>query len=200
MLAASGRHAFSDPRWVFELKWHGVRCLLIRQGRQVRMLSREGDDLARWFPEIPVAAARSGHDFVIDAELVVLDHFGRPALHHLRRRAAATTVRAIVKWAIAAPATLMAFDLLALGERDLRPLTLLQRKAQLHDLMMPDRRIQYVDHVEETGRDMFAAVEQLALEGIVAKRADSRYQRGRSRDWVEIQTQIGLKPEARRAD
>jgi bifunctional non-homologous end joining protein LigD len=193
-----GRQAFSDPRWVFELKWDGFRCLLIRRGREMRMLTRVGNDLGHCFPEVLLAAARLGPDFAIDGELVVLNHFGHPSFHHLRRRAVSTNLRTIVKSAIAAPATLMAFDLLAVGEHDLRSLTLLQRKAQLQDLLLRDRRLQYVDHVEETGEDMFAAVEQLGLEGIVAKRSDSRYQRGRSRDWIKVKTEIGLEREAHR--
>lgn len=198
MRPITGSEPFSEPDWVFELKWDGVRCLLTRRGRDVRMLTRAGNDLASAFPEILLAAGKVSPDFVIDGELVVLNHRGHPDFHQLQRRAVSASLRSVLKGAIARPATLMAFDLLAVGDRDVRSLPLVERKTRLCDLLPPDRGLQYVDHIEANGADMFCAVQQLGLEGVVGKRADSSYQRGRSRDWVQFKTPLTREREGTR--
>jgi bifunctional non-homologous end joining protein LigD len=83
-------------------------------------------------------------------------------------------------------ATLFAFDLLALGGHDLRPLPLRQRKALLREVLPRRGAIRYVDHVEREGLRLYDEVRKLDLEGMVAKRADAPYSAGRSPDWVKV--------------
>jgi bifunctional non-homologous end joining protein LigD len=82
-----------------------------------------------------------------------------------------------------------AFDLLSLNGKDLRSLPLIERKAQLRKLIRPGRaRLIYVDHVEQRGREFFRRINELDLEGIVAKRANSSYRATErpSRDWIKV--------------
>jgi bifunctional non-homologous end joining protein LigD len=98
------------------------------------------------------------------------------------------------------PAAIFAFDLLWLEGKDLRALPLLKRKAALKVVLKSSKRIKYFDHVPEHGERLYAAVERLGLEGIVAKRADSPYRRGRSKDWVKIKTPAGEAEQAKRGE
>jgi bifunctional non-homologous end joining protein LigD len=84
------------------------------------------------------------------------------------------------------PATLYAFDLLALEGYDLRRLPLITRKAILRKILPETGLIRYVDHFEERGEDVYEHVLRLELEGIVAKKADSSYRGGRSRHWLKV--------------
>jgi bifunctional non-homologous end joining protein LigD len=80
-----------------------------------------------------------------------------------------------------------AFDLLLLGDEDLRHLPLVKRKAALRKLLKADRGgIQYVEHMQGDGAKMFEAVCELGLEGIVSKKLDAPYRSGPSRVWLKI--------------
>lgn len=193
-------HPFSDPQWLFEIKFDGFRCLAIKEARDMRLLSRQGRDMGDCFPEILLALARLSHDVALDAELIVLGKDGLPSFYELRKRSVASLERTILRGALDHPATLMVFDLLAIDGRDLRQLPLLERKRELNQLLAEDDsgHLAYVDHVAEKGIDFFHAVDRLHLEGMVAKRAESRYQAGRSRDWLKVKTEIGKDRERRR--
>lgn len=93
----------------------------------------------------------------------------------------------------------MAFDLLWLEGRDMRGLPLLKRKAALKKLLRGLEHIRYVDHIGEEGVRFFEQAEKLGLEGIVAKRADATYPRGRSPNWLKVKTAAGRAIDAERA-
>ena len=188
---------FNRQGWVFELKYDGYRGLLLKQGEHVRLVSRAGNDFTANFPELVVAAKVIPHDFAMDGEMVVAGEEGHPSFHRLRKRAVATLWRTIMKGAVENPAFFMAFDLLTLGDADLRPLPLLERKAYLADLM-PEGQIRCVDHIETTGIAFFRAVDNLGLEGMLAKKADSPYVAGRSRYWQKVKTESGKERERQR--
>jgi bifunctional non-homologous end joining protein LigD len=92
----------------------------------------------------------------------------------------------IRRMAVRFPATLYAFDLLAFEGYDVRPLPLLERKRLLHDVLPAPGPLRYSEHIPERGEALFAQVERMGLEGIVAKKADARYRGGRSRYWVKV--------------
>lgn len=127
---------------------------------------------------------------MIDGELVLLDARGRPQFERLRRRLALKRF-SIDHAARTEPAAIFAFDLLELRGKDLRRLPLLKRKAQLERLLRKSTRIRYLTRIGEDGERLYAAAATLELEGIVAKRADAPYRRGRSSDWVKIKTPAG---------
>jgi len=89
------------------------------------------------------------------------------------------------------PAAIFAFDLLALDGQDLRQ-TLLERKAALETVLARCPRIKFASHIEDEGEAFYDQVSELALEGIVCKRADSPYVAGPSRNWVKIKTAAGM--------
>jgi ATP-dependent DNA ligase len=97
------------------------------------------------------------------------------------------------------PAAVFAFDLLQLRGKDLRALPLLKRKAALEKELKKAERVVYCKHVGESGEKLFLAADQLGLEGIIGKRADSPYPRGRTNLWVKVKTPHGRHVDAERA-
>src|SRR3954465_5907637 len=174
---------FNDPDWIWELKHDGYRALLIKDGERTSMLTRRGNDLLSFFPEI-AADLRKLPDIAIDGELVMLDAKGKPEFHQLRGRCAIRDPASIGKAAASKPAAVFAFDLLQLRGKDLRQLPLLKRKAALEKELKKTERIVYCKHVGESGEKLFQAADQLGLEGIIGKRANSPYPRGRTTAWV----------------
>jgi bifunctional non-homologous end joining protein LigD len=187
MLAGSRERAFSDPEWLFEIKYDGVRVLAWRADDAVELYGRKGQPFTARYPEI-VRALRTLplRRFLLDGELVALDENGRPSFQRLQNRMHLTHPIEVERTRAAVPVTGVFFDALALDGRDLRRLPLIERKTCLA-LVLPARGVvRYGDHVLERGEAFFAAASEQRLEGIVAKRIASRYAGGRSRDWLKI--------------
>src|SRR5688572_17550310 len=185
MLAEPADEPFSAPGWLFELKHDGFRLLASRAGAEVRLQYRSGAATGV-FPEIEGALARLSFDVVLDGEVVVLDDGGRPSFQRLQKRVQLRRAPDIERAAARHPATMFAFDLLALEGYDLRELPLVERKRLLREVVPDAGPFRYADHVEEHGGPFYAEVRRLGLEGIVAKRADSRYVPGRSPQWLKL--------------
>lgn len=191
MLATAGE-AFDNADWLFELKYDGYRVMIDKTVNGVVLRSRNGHDLTARFPEIAGSALRILPErYLMDGELVVLNSDGVPDFSLLQSRAKLTGTLEVARAAIEMPCTYFAFDLLCLGdgkgnELDLRRVPLLKRKQQLQKLLPPQGSIRYSDHVVKEGRSTYEAAVQLGLEGIVAKRRDSRYESGRSKAWIKV--------------
>jgi bifunctional non-homologous end joining protein LigD len=187
MKATRRDEAFSDPDWVFELKYDGYRLIAgADQGDSV-LISRNGNDLTPTFPEVARAVRGLPYQgLVLDGEVVVHDERGLPSFGHLQKRGRLQNRKDIARAAAELPATYYAFDLLALGGADLRALPLVERKQLLREVMPTVGPLRYSDHVPERGDALMAQVEELGLEGIVAKLATSPYTGGRSRSWYKI--------------
>jgi bifunctional non-homologous end joining protein LigD len=197
MLATSGK-LFSAAGWIYEIKYDGFRCLVSKRRGIVRLESRSGRDFGPCFPELVAEIAPIPHDFAADAELVVLDDRGCPQWDRLTKRHAQRSVRAITRAAAADPAAIFAFDLLWLNGADLRPRPLLERKAALLGIMPGNRRIRYARHMAGSSRELWQMANELALEGIVAKDAQSIYTAGRTTRWLKIKTAVGTERERSR--
>jgi bifunctional non-homologous end joining protein LigD len=172
--------AFSKEGWIFELKYDGYRLICGKHGTGVTLLSRKGKDATSWFPEVVSALAALPHlDFIIDAEVCVMDEKGVPDFMALR--GLARSRRRYVPNVV-----LYAFDLLALAGKDLRDLPLLERKAQLRKLIPKGTPgIGYVAHVERTGKELMAAAVEMGMEGVIGKKAKSPYVGGKTRLWLK---------------
>jgi bifunctional non-homologous end joining protein LigD len=189
---------FNDPGWVWELKHDGYRALLLKDGDGISLQTREGNDLLHFFPEI-AAELRKLPDCAIDGELVMLDANGKPEFHQLIGPCAMRGPDRIGRAAVSRPAAVFAFDLLQLHGKDLRTLPLLKRKAALQKEVRRTERIVYCQHVGEGGEKLFQAADQLGLEGVIGKKADSRYLRGRTTNWVKMKTAHGRHIDEERA-
>ncbi len=187
MLATLVDAPFSDPDWLFELKYDGVRALLRLENGVITIQGRSGRDETARYPELQeVLPALRAESCLLDGEIVALDSSGRPSFSDLQRRiqlgpsdaANAAAEKAVV---------FMAFDLLFADGRDLRLLPLRERKGVLKAVLGENQRIRYADEVWEKGEAFYRQVSQRGLEGVIAKRGHSVYRTGkRSRDWLKI--------------
>ena len=191
MLAETAEGAFSDPGWLFELKLDGYRLLAARRDGSARLISRNGNDLSACFPEVIRAlAALPVSRFLLDGEVVALDEAGRPSFQRLQQRGKLTRSLDIRRGMIDNPVTFFAFDLLAVDDFDVRPLPLTSRKEVLDKLLPPAGLIRRLDYFEGEGEALYQQVQKLGLEGIMAKKADSPYRRGRCSCWLKVRTRL----------
>ncbi len=190
MKPETSERPFSRPGWVFELKYDGFRVLSAGGAGEARLFYKSGKDATRIFPElVREVAALPFRGLILDGEAVVLDEAGKPNFQRLQRRGLRTRAIDAAHAAAATPATLFVFDLLACEGFDLRPLPLTARKEMLRRVLAAregDGWIRLSEEIPERGEDLYAAVSEMGLEGIVAKRADSPYRAGYSADWLKI--------------
>src|SRR5262245_368651 len=191
MLASQGERAFSGPGWLFEIKYDGVRILAARDGDSIALYGRAGQDFTARYPEVVTALrALPSKRFVLDGEVIALDEGGRPSFQRLQNRMHLTAPADVERARGTVPVSAVFFDALALEGRDLRKLPLTERKALLA-LVGPARGvIRFGDHVAEQGQAFYEAAAEQRLEGIVAKRAESRYTGGRTREWLKIKCHL----------
>ena len=194
---------FSRPGWVFELKYDGFRMLAAGGGGEARLFYKSGHDATRIFPELAQAiAALPFRGLLLDGEAVVLDEHGHPQFQRLQRRGLRVRLADVQHAAAANPATLFLFDLLAFEDFDLRPLPLAARKSILRRVIPPeDGWLRISEEIPERGEDLYAAVSEMGLEGVVAKRADSPYRSGYRADWLKVRVDqssdfavVGMEP------
>jgi bifunctional non-homologous end joining protein LigD len=189
MLATLIEHAFSDPEWLFEIKWDGERALSFISDGKVTLRSRKGTDISAQYPDLAgLPDALHAKNAILDGEIVVLDDSGHSNFGRLQER---MHVRAPSPALLERhPATYYAFDLLYYDGYDLRDAALADRKEMLRRILRPDKspggRVRLSDHQPEKGKELFELVKNAGLEGIIGKRSDSRYSGSRSLSWVKI--------------
>jgi bifunctional non-homologous end joining protein LigD len=184
-LATLTEKAFSDPGWLFEIKWDGVRTLTAVRDGKVQMWSRSEREITREYPELSdIAKNVNAREAWLDGEIVVLDSEGRSDFQKLQLRFGVQ--KPSPKLIEQAPVVYYVFDLLYLDGHDLRNVPLLKRKQLLREILVDDARVRYSDHVLENGEGLFQAATDRNLEGIVAKKASSPYPSGRSLNWMKI--------------
>jgi len=190
MLASTGERPFSSKEWLFEIKYDGVRALASRKDKDMELYGRSGQVITARYPEVARALrALPVERFVLDGEIVALDESGRPSFQRLQQRMHLTNTFDIERARATVPVSGMFFDCLALEERDLRSLSLVERKEYLK-LLIPARGIvQYCDYILEHGEAFFEAASEQRLEGIIAKKVDSPYMAGRSNAWIKLKCQ-----------
>jgi bifunctional non-homologous end joining protein LigD len=182
MLATRGTHVPTGDEWQHEVKWDGMRVLADVRGGATRLFSRNENDATVSFPEL---AALPADDALLDAEVVVFAD-GAPSFGALAERMHVSRVDRARHLAERIPVTLLVFDVLRLGDRDLMDQPLGARREILEGLDLNDDRWQ-TPPVYADGRMLFDATYEQGLEGIVSKRLSSRYRPGlRSKDWLKF--------------
>jgi bifunctional non-homologous end joining protein LigD len=139
-------------------------------------MSRNKKELTKRFPELStIHQAVRGKSAMLDGEIVGLDAKGRPCFEALQNGKKCHVVY-------------FAFDLLMLNHNDLRGQPLIDRKEALKKIIIPTPHIRLTEYVVGEGEQLFSAIAALGLEGMVAKKADSLYVGGRTKDWLKIKT------------
>lgn len=195
MLATAGNEhelARLDPdEWAFEMKWDGIRAIASVAKGGTTLRTRSGSDVTSAYPELSsLTEVVHAEDAVLDGEIVALGPDGIPSFSRLQQRFGLTESREIARVQKNAPATLFLFDVLSINGQDCRGLAYRQRRELLTELI--DENASGVPVAvpvvfEGDADEAVEASEMLSLEGIVAKRWNSRYESGaRSEAWVKF--------------
>ncbi len=171
---------FSDPNWIFERKLDGIRCVAIRTGATVTLLSRNDLSQNDRYPELVEALENEACDrFVIDGEVVAFEgsqtsfaKLAQRGQHHV-------------------PVFYYVFDILWLEGHDVRKLPLRTRKRLLRDALEFHGPVRWTPHRNRDGEKFFVEACRKGWEGLIAKRADSPYVTTRSRDWLKFKCEHG---------
>lgn len=183
MLAKPTARLPAGDGWLYELKLDGYRALVVKKRGAVTVFSRRGNNLNGHFPSIAKSFSFLPAGTMVDGEVVVLDHQGRPSFSDLQNSRFK-------------PEDLYfyAFDLLAFKGKDLRKLTLVERRELLENHALRGMRdpIRISPIFDASPDKLIAAATKSGLEGVIGKRADSRYESGeRSGAWVKYKTNQG---------
>ena len=184
-LASLREEPFSDPEWLFEVKWDGVRGLAFVADGKVSVKSRAGREILAEYPEVgDLAQQLNAREAIVDGEIVALDKEGRSNFQKLQNRSGVRTPSKTLLEA--APATYYAFDLLYCDGYDLRKVALEKRKEELKKILRPGGSVRFSEHEVEKGRELYEAARQQGLEGIIGKKRDSAYVGGRTALWLKF--------------
>jgi len=189
MLATLVDKPFSDPEWLFETKWDGIRAVCFIKNGTARFVSRNQNDLTAQYPELSTI----GNDFnatqaILDGEIVALDEHGVSKFQLLQSRMGRKNKAEIERLVAKTRLAYYVFDLLYHDGYDLTGCALIDRKSTLEQILKTDKIVRYSDHIIEHGVQLYEEVAKVPLEGVIAKRIDSAYAQRRSRDWLKIKT------------
>ncbi len=168
----------TGAEWAYEPKWDGFRCIVFRDGDDIELGSRNQKPLQRYFPEVlgPLRDALPD-GAVVDGELVVVTPDGLNFdLLSMRIHSADSRVQ---KLAVEIPASFVAFDLLAVGDEDLRGQPFSERRARLEQILAnakPPVHITPLTTDPAVAEQWFERFEGAGLDGVVAKRLEDTYQ------------------------
>jgi bifunctional non-homologous end joining protein LigD len=184
-LAKLGDKPFSDPNWLFEIKWDGIRTIAFIDSGKVKLFARSQRDVTGEYPEFQDLAkhVRAG-TAILDGEIVTLDANGRSNFQKLQNRFSVSNPSH--KLIQSVPLTYYVFDLLYCNGFDLRKSPLLQRKELLREVLIADQRVRYSEHQLEKGQELFEAATAQHLEGIVGKQIESPYTGNRTPLWIKL--------------
>ncbi|WP_246527770.1 ATP-dependent DNA ligase [Pseudarthrobacter albicanus] len=188
MLASPGTLAdLPDKDWQFELKWDGVRALIMADATKIRLISRNGKDVSATYPELTDRACWPEQDFVADGEIIAPGLSGMPDFGHLQGRMKLTRPDDVAKARASIPVRLMLFDLLSDGGEDLRRLPLRARRARLEAFFRPSGcPVELSGVIDDEAQYILESVRELGMEGVMAKRTDGRYVGQRSQSWLKL--------------
>jgi bifunctional non-homologous end joining protein LigD len=187
MLATPIEKPFDDPAWLFEIKWDGYRAVSFIESGNLRLVSRNQNDLTGQFTELHVLpeyvkAPRA----ILDGEIVALDEHGRSSFSLMQQRTGIRSGGRRVAGRSDLQIVYYVFDLLYLDGYDVRRVGLEDRKRVLSQILTTDDLIRCSEHFPEKGTALFDAAKQQGLEGILAKCRESVYEERRSREWLKI--------------
>ncbi len=181
MLATLTNEPFSDPEWMFEMKWNGYSAVAEIANGDVALYSRNLLSFTARFSPVAAALRKFRLEAVLDGEIVVVDDRGFPDFQRLQDYQKNPSGHLVY----------YVFDLLYLQGRDLTGLPLMKRKALLKKILPASPHVKYSDHVTGDGLTFFKVVRDAGLEGMMAKRATSTYHAGRrSRQWLKIKVRL----------
>ncbi|RXZ77220.1 ATP-dependent DNA ligase [Paenibacillaceae bacterium] len=186
MLLEKREQPFNDDRYLYEPKIDGHRMILSLSAGTVRLYTRHNNDVTQQYPELH-GVPTSAREIVLDGEVSYVEpENGTTDFEMVMRRFRMTKAPQIKAGMRTIPIQFFAFDILQLNGEDVRSRPLTERKELLNTVLGDNNHYSRVISVDEAGTALFDLIKQRGLEGIVAKRKDSRYVGRRSSDWLKI--------------
>ena len=177
-----------ESPWGFEFKWDGIRALANVEGGRVRLMSRSGEDVTPRYPEIhAMGRALGSREVILDGEVVALDEKGRPSFEEIQQRMGLTSESEVRRKMKLVPVTYMVFDLLWQDGHSLIDQPYAERRRLLAQLKLAGESWQTPPWEKGGGQAMLEASAKAGLEGVMAKKLDSKYEPGRrSGAWLKV--------------
>jgi bifunctional non-homologous end joining protein LigD len=187
-LAGSGALPPDGKGWEFEVKWDGVRAIAYARPGRLRLESRNLNEISDTYPEVRGLLRQLGmREAVLDGEIIAFDESGRPSFERLQRRMHVASSSAIRRRVADTPVVYAIFDLLYLDGHSLMGLPYAERRERLESLGLGGPAWRVPARHRGDGPALLEATRRQGLEGIVAKRRDSRYEPGRRTSaWVKV--------------
>ena len=170
-------------RWIYQLKLDGYRAIAFKRAGVLHLRSRNDHDFSRRYPDVMRGLARLPDETVIDGEVVAFDGEGKPSFSALQNYGAAP-----------GPVVFYVFDIMVLAGNSVISEALEARLTLLETKVLPKLKepVRYTGGLDATLSDLVASVRAQGLEGLVAKRRDSRYEAGmRSGAWQKMRVNRG---------
>lgn len=183
-LATLTKERFSDPAWISERKLDGERCLAFAVGASVRLLTRNKKLITGTYPELAAAlGTQQARDFIVDGEIVAFEGTQTSFTRLQQRMQLAAPPPELLR---TVPVYYYLFDVVYADDQDLRQLPLLERKRVLRRLLSFGGPLRFSTHRTGKAEAHWQEACRNGWEGVIAKRADSPYRSGRTKDWLKF--------------
>jgi bifunctional non-homologous end joining protein LigD/DNA ligase-1 len=186
MLIGEMKEAFDDPDYIYELKLDGERCIAYLDKDQTDLRNKRNHKLIGKVPELSQINKQVKNKCILDGELIVVKD-GKPDFFEIRNRILTSNAFKIQLASSKLPASFTAYDILYYIDHEVTDLPLMERKKLLQKVVKENERLAVSRYLEEHGIEFYKLTVENNLEGIVAKRKDSKYYPGkRTKDWIKI--------------
>jgi bifunctional non-homologous end joining protein LigD len=179
---------FDSKDYLMEIKYDGTRGIayLDNENKKLMLLNRRGKFFQYRYPEFSnILDSINAKKAILDGEVVIFKD-GKPDFYELEKREQTENISKIELFSKISPAVYVVFDILHLNGEDLLNKPLIERKKLLEDTLSEDNYLIYSRYIIGKGKEFFSKIKRKGLEGIMAKKIDSFYQQGRSKDWLKI--------------
>lgn len=182
------RNPFDDPDFLYQVKWDGIRCISLWNGEQLQNLwGKKGQVMTSHYPNLRISSSQKGA-LLFDGEIVLLNPEGKPSFPHLMKVHLHHKKRIPAGYSLA----YMVFDLLMRKDHWVTTKPLVERQNLLQEILIPSQTVQIVPSFSD-GKLLFQVTGEHQLEGIVAKRKNSAYNKGKChQDWFKIKHNVRL--------
>lgn len=186
MLVAEMQEPFDDEQYIYELKLDGIRCLAYLDETSTDLRNKRNKQLLPHVPELGSIHRQVKSKCILDGELLILKE-GKTDFFEIQRRVLLTDPFKIHLASKKFPACFVAYDIIYKDSEMVNELPLLERKKHLTEIVEETPELSISRFIANNGIELFQAAKSQGLEGVVAKRSDSRYWLGkRTKDWIKF--------------
>lgn len=186
MLISEMKEAFDSPDYIYELKLDGVRCIAYLDSDETELRNKRNLRVSPIYPELKNINKQVKKRCILDGELIVTNN-GKPDFFEMQRRALMTNKFRIELAAKKHPVSFVAYDILYLDTKQITDFSIMERKKLLQKTVSENERLSISRYIENNGIGLYNLTVQQELEGIVAKRKDSKYYFDKNtKDWIKI--------------